>query len=62
MDMQPVQVTDVQISPDGKKVSLRLAEMKPGYVYEMQVHGIQSQNQLSLLNNTVYYTLNVVKK
>jgi hypothetical protein len=62
MDMQPVKVTDVQISADGKKVSLRLAEMKPGYVYEMQVQGIRSQSQLGLLNNTVYYTLNALKK
>jgi glucose/arabinose dehydrogenase len=62
MDLQPVKVTNVQISPDGKKVSLRLAEMKPGYVYEMQVQGMKSHNQLGLLNNTVYYTLNVLKK
>jgi hypothetical protein len=52
----------VQISPDGKKVSLRLAEMKPGYVYEMQMQGMKSQSQLGLLNDKVYYTLNVVKK
>jgi glucose/arabinose dehydrogenase len=61
-DVQPVAVKKVKISKDRKKVSLQLAELKPGYVYELQVKGVQSQEKKPVINTLICYTLNRLKK
>lgn len=61
-DVQPIEVMKAQVSPDGKRVSLTLKEMKPGYIYEMTVNGVQATNKNPLINNFVCYTLNKLKK
>lgn len=62
MDMQAVEVSEVRISDDRRRVSVSLDDMRAGYVYEMQVQGLQAENQSKLINSLVCYTLNRLKK
>ncbi|MDH4296959.1 MAG: hypothetical protein OEV74_11800 [Cyclobacteriaceae bacterium] len=61
-DVQPVSVSDVKISPDNKKVSLALASLKPGYVYELNLSNIKSASGEDLANKLICYTVNKLKK
>ena len=61
-DVQPVEVTGVTVSPDGRRVSLKLARMTPGYVYEMRVDGVRAADGSELINRLVCYTLNKLKQ
>ena len=58
LDVQPVEVTDVAVSPDGKTVSLSLERLRPGYIYELKLSGITSEEGTPLANNLICYTLN----
>ncbi|MEM6840838.1 MAG: hypothetical protein AAF632_01325 [Bacteroidota bacterium] len=58
MDEQPVAVKQVQISEDGKEVLLTLAEMIPGYVYDLQIGQLSSMEGVNLKNRRLFYTLN----
>lgn len=57
-DVQNVPVKDIQISPDHKKVSITLSELKPGYVYELKLGAIEGKNEQPLANSLICYTLN----
>ncbi len=59
-DVQPVPVEQVDVSDDGKTVSLRLAEMKPGYVYDLQIDSLACTQGAVLKNRRLFYTLNNV--
>ncbi len=61
-DVKPVDVKKIKISRDGKKVSLNLSELKPGYVYEMRLKNLQSTEGKPVLNTLVCYTLNKLRK
>jgi hypothetical protein len=58
IDHQPVPVTDMSMSKDGKTVSLSLAELKPGYIYELKLGNILSKKGKPLQNKIICYTLN----
>lgn len=53
-----IPVTDVRISENHKKVNLTLRELKPDYIYDLQITGLQSESGDTLVHNRVYYTLN----
>lgn len=57
-DVQNVPVTDVKISNDQKRISLTLAALKPGYVYELNLGDIKTSNGDELVNKLICYTLN----
>lgn len=57
-DLQEVPVTGISISADQKKVSLKLGTLKPGYVYELKLGGITSNEGTPLANKLICYTLN----
>jgi glucose/arabinose dehydrogenase len=61
VDVQNIPVTGINVSPDRKKVSLTLASLKPGYIYELNLGEIKSANGESLVNKTICYTLNKLK-
>ncbi len=61
-DLQPVPVKKVKVSRDRKRVSVELAEMKPGYVYELNVTGVQSREGKPVLNTLICYTVNKLRK
>ncbi len=60
-DVQPVPVKKAKVSRDGKRVTLQLAELKTGYVYELDLKGIRSADGKPVLNPLVCYTLNKLK-
>ena len=57
-DIHTVPVTDIRISDDHKTVAIKLQELKPGYVYELKLNRITSQNGTPLENSLICYTLN----
>ncbi len=61
-DLQDIKVSSVKLSADGKKVSLKLEGMKAGYVYELRLSNIKTENAEALANNLICYTANKLKK
>lgn len=62
-DIRPVAVSSVQLSADRKTVSISLAELKAGRVYELTMGDIRANNgQKKLMNKLVCYTLNRLAK
>ncbi|WP_259016342.1 DUF7133 domain-containing protein [Emticicia fluvialis] len=57
-DVQEVSVKSITLSPDRKKVSIELTELKPGYVYELRTGDIKTDDDRYLFNNLICYTLN----
>jgi hypothetical protein len=60
-DVQKVGVTGLRISNDGKTVSLKLQDLKPGYIYELTMGGLKSRNGEPLRNKLVCYTVNTLR-
>jgi glucose/arabinose dehydrogenase len=61
-DKQAVAVENVEVSADGRNVRLKLAELKPGYVYEMNLKGMIGMDGAPMVNTRIYYTLNQLKQ
>ena len=61
IDVQDVPVTHINISSDGKKVSLSLGNLKAGYIYELKLANIKSKEGTPLANDLICYTLNNLK-
>lgn len=61
-DVQVVPVKAVAVSKDRKKVSLTLAELKPGLIYELTLGTIKAVNGEPLANRLICYTLNNLKR
>ncbi|MGA0555034.1 DUF7133 domain-containing protein [Larkinella sp. VNQ87] len=57
-DVKAIPVTSADLSPDGRTVTLKLADLKPGYIYELEMGKLRSTTQQNLLNRLVCYTLN----
>jgi len=60
-DVQNIQVTDLQISADGKKVSVTLNQLIPDRVYEFRLENFKSARGTLLANKIICYTLNRLK-
>ena len=60
-DVQTVPVTDIKISADRRKVSLTLSELKSGYIYELSLGDIKTDQGEALNNKIICYTLNNLK-
>ena len=60
IDEQEVGVNKVQVAADGNSLELQLNEMTPGYVYDITLDSLNSDNGIHLKNNRVFYTLNQV--
>jgi hypothetical protein len=52
----------VKLSPDGLHASLTLEDLKPGFVYQMDLVGFTGRDGTPLVNSTVYYTLNQLRQ
>ena len=61
VDVQDVPVKSIEISSDGKKVSVTLGKVKKGYIYEVKLKDIKSENGTRLANDLVCYTVNNLK-
>jgi glucose/arabinose dehydrogenase len=55
---EPIKVTHLKLSPDGKSVSLSLDKLNPGYVYQLTLKKITSTDKTPVLNTFICYTLN----
>ena len=60
MDVANVNVKAVDISADGKTVSLTLPELKAGYVYDLTIQPMKCEKGAVLKNNRLFYTANNV--
>lgn len=61
MDEQPVAVRSVELSADGLHASVRVDELHPGYVYQLELSGVESRDGTALANATLYYTINQLR-
>jgi hypothetical protein len=57
-DKTPVRIASIAVSDDGRRVSLALAELLAGKVYDLTVNGLKAADGSELKNNNAYYTLN----
>lgn len=57
-DVQAVSISDIKLSSDGKKVTVKLATLKPGYIYELNLSNIRSEEGEGLANKLICYTVN----
>ena len=62
MDKKTVPVTEARVSADGKRVSLTLAELKPGYVHQIDLPEVRAADGTELVNSSIYYTLNHLRQ
>lgn len=59
---KPVPVNAVRLSPDGRTVSLELAELKPGFIHEITLGNVASRTGTKPLGRLVCYTLNRLRR
>ncbi len=57
-DLKKVPATQAAVSADGLKVRLKLAEMTPGRIYQLDLVGLASKAGRPLAHPTIAYTLN----
>lgn len=57
-DVQKVEVKGIEVRDGGKTVSLKLENLKPGYIYELTLGELKSQKGLVLENRLICYTVN----
>jgi hypothetical protein len=57
-DKQPVAVESATLSANGKTVSLKLAELKPGYVFQLNLGEIKTPEGTRVRSRLICYTLN----
>ncbi|MFD1140032.1 PQQ-dependent sugar dehydrogenase [Larkinella insperata] len=60
-DIAAVPVKAVTVSKDRRKVSLNLADLKPGLIYELTLGDVRATNGEPLANRLICYTLNHLK-
>ncbi len=60
IDEARVPVTEVRPAADGLSAELILAELKPGFVYELSVPALRTRDHQPLANPLAYYTANAL--
>jgi hypothetical protein len=61
LDVQDVTVSKAVPGDDGKKVSLKIDALKPGFIYEITLGEIKSKSGKLLENRLICYTLNKLR-
>ena len=61
VDVGDVTIISTKLSKDGKKVSLIIDGLKPGFIYEVNLGDIKSQTGQPLTNKLICYTLNKLR-
>ena len=59
---EKVEVNNIHISKNAKVVKIRLTELKPWHIHEVNIQELTSQNGHTLSNNYIAYTLNRLLK
>ena len=60
-DRRTENVTDVTVAADGRRVTLRLAELRPGFLYEFRLRNL-APGAGEFHPAEAYYTLRVIPK
>jgi hypothetical protein len=60
-DVQKVTIKDIEVRDAGKTVSFKLENLKPGYIYELRLGELKSEEGEALQNRLVCYTVNVLQ-
>ena len=60
-DVQKVSIKEIEVSDGGKTVSLKLENLKPGYIYELTMGELKSDAGEVLENRIVCYTVNSLR-
>jgi azurin len=53
-------VTGIKVSDDRTKVRLQVEGLREKYIHEIKIPGLVNNDNISLLHNTAYYTLNAI--
>lgn len=61
VDVQELPIAELSLSSDHRTVSIKIDELKPGYIYELKLDNLRSKQLSSLENNLICYTLNHLK-
>jgi hypothetical protein len=62
MELKTIAVSGVERSADGKSVTLDVAELEAGKIYQFSLKGIADRSGKALRNASAYYTLNELIK
>jgi hypothetical protein len=62
IDTKEVEITEVKVAKDKMSVELICKNLRPGYVHELNAHGVWSTDRAALLHPHAYYTLNRIPK
>lgn len=60
VDIEENKIASASVLPDGKTVRLVLDKLRPGYIYELKLQGLQAEDGTNLLHDFAYYTMNAV--
>lgn len=60
-DIKNIEVAKAQVSDDHKKVILILNKIEPGFIYDLKIKNVLSQEGDSLAHSRLFYTLNRLK-
>jgi hypothetical protein len=55
---EPIKVTNLKLSADGKSVSIDLEKLNSGYIYQLNLKNLTAKAKTPLLNTFICYTLN----
>ncbi|MBI4626464.1 MAG: c-type cytochrome [Verrucomicrobia bacterium] len=58
VDQSNIAVVEASVSADGRRADLVLAELDPGYIYQLEVDGLRSSAGVPVANPLAYYTVN----
>jgi len=58
VDQTTPQITKVTVGDDARSVRLTIDKLQRGHVHELHLTGVRSQDNLPLLHDVAYYTLN----
>jgi hypothetical protein len=61
VDVEDVTINSIKLSSDGKRISLTVNGLKPGFIYEVNLGNIKSSAGQTLSNKLICYTLNKLR-
>lgn len=59
--VEKLSITNIRISDDKKKLSIKLDDLKPGYIYELRLNHVTSSAGIPLANKLICYTVNKLR-
>lgn len=58
VDLTPIEVTDLIVSADGRRVELVVSALDPGYIYKLETDALRDAAGRPIANPLAYYTVN----